>query len=240
MSKGCVLEPEKAASSDSHWPKSKLALYIGSATVASAVLGAMLWMPFSSGGADTVRVQAGNTDHTAAAQIKAEAQIPPQKQVVANPTVINIPDQQALKAYANEFNQLNSQIVSLQNEVDELTDETLDLNSELFQLELHLQGLEDQSTETRVVYNFVNVPIGKTIKTEAPPIPVVDLATSTIADSFTNDPVPEVVLLQEIAYDADNGFHLNSQFNENTYEDSDEPVASQEHWKIAYPPIGSE
>ena len=135
---------------------------------------------------------------------------------------------------------MNYQIASLENEVEALTGETFELNSELFQLELQLQRLEGQSTETRVVYNFVNVPLGKAVESVATPIPAVDLPESTLADSYSNDPIPEVVLMQEITYDSDNGFHLNSQFSADEYADSEEPVTSDDHRRIVYPPISSE
>ncbi len=223
-----VVDSEQAAPNYIWWPKSTLALSIAGAAVTGTVLGAMLWMPFTS------RAVTSKPIRTEQAYTLAK------KQTVAPPTVSAIADQPSEKEHANELRQLNGQIASLQNEVAALSDETLDLNSELFQLELHLQGLEDQSTEKRVIYNFVNVPIGKTTDS-APipvpkPIPIVDLAVSSVTDSFRNDPKPDVFSSQEIAYDDQNGFHLNSQFAG----DTDEPVSSDDHWKIVYPPIGSE
>lgn len=226
MSHGRALAPEKVASRHIRWPKSKVAFVIGGAAIAGVALGAMLWIPFT-GGLGTENVVPSNTVRTAEASLK------------------NNPTQQGPTERANEINQLNSQIASLENEIEELTGETLDLNSELFQLELHIQGLEDQSTENRVVYNFVNVPIGKTVESvETPtliaPIPVVDLPASAFTDSYSNDPIPEAVSLQGIAYDSDNGFYLNSQFAEGEYEDSEEPITSDDHQRIVYPPISSE
>ena len=67
------------------------------------------------------------------------------------------------KEYLEEINGLQSQNDSLQAEAAELNDETVELNKELLGLELAMTAAQSESrpvTETRVVYNIVNVPVG--------------------------------------------------------------------------------
>ena len=66
--------------------------------------------------------------------------------------------------------ELQSKIVSLQNQaaileatISDLSNETLELNNELLEKDLELVALKNyiaSTTQTRVVYNFVDVPIG--------------------------------------------------------------------------------
>ena len=67
------------------------------------------------------------------------------------------------KEYLEEINGLQSQNDSLQAEAAELNVETVELNKELLGLELAMSAAESESspaTETRVIYNIVNVPVG--------------------------------------------------------------------------------
>ena len=67
------------------------------------------------------------------------------------------------KEYLEEINGLQSQNKSLQAEAAELNDETVELNKELLGLELAMTAAESESsqvTETQVIYNIVNVPVG--------------------------------------------------------------------------------
>jgi len=68
-----------------------------------------------------------------------------------------------VEKYLDEIEWLNQQNKDLQFELDVLNAESTDLNYELLQLELQVAALKLQSeppTETRIVYNFVDTPIG--------------------------------------------------------------------------------
>ncbi|MFK8084125.1 MAG: hypothetical protein AB8B97_27895 [Granulosicoccus sp.] len=72
-------------------------------------------------------------------------------------------------ASLDEINWLASQNKDLKSQVESLTRESLDLNNELLQLELEAAALRLASeplTETRTVYNFINVPIGGATNTQ--------------------------------------------------------------------------
>lgn len=67
------------------------------------------------------------------------------------------------KEFLSQIDWLNNQNSDLINELDTLKVETLNQNRELLALELEVVALQSQSepsTETRVIYNFVNTPIG--------------------------------------------------------------------------------
>ncbi|MFK7858484.1 MAG: hypothetical protein AB8B64_06680 [Granulosicoccus sp.] len=65
--------------------------------------------------------------------------------------------------YLEEINWLTNQNNELKLEVFDLRQESLDLNNELLQLELEVVSMRfqlEKTVETRIVYNFVDVPIG--------------------------------------------------------------------------------
>ncbi len=67
------------------------------------------------------------------------------------------------KELLSQIDLLGNQNSVLVNELDALKTETFDQNSELLALELEFVALQSQSkrsTETRVIYNFVNTPVG--------------------------------------------------------------------------------
>ncbi len=67
------------------------------------------------------------------------------------------------KEFLSQIDWLNNQNSNLINELDTLKIETLNQNRELLAMELEVVALQSQSepsTETRVIYNFVNTPIG--------------------------------------------------------------------------------
>ncbi|MDB3935587.1 hypothetical protein N9383_02565 [Granulosicoccus sp.] len=80
------------------------------------------------------------------------------------------------KEYLEEIIGLKSQNDSLQAEAAELNDETVELNKELLGLELAMSAAESESspvTETRVIYNIVNVPVGdQAVEVEGTTLPL--------------------------------------------------------------------
>jgi len=68
-----------------------------------------------------------------------------------------------IRYHIAEVDELLQAKTRLEMQVDSLSDETLRLNKELLELELEVATLETQaaeSAESRVVYNFIDVPIG--------------------------------------------------------------------------------
>ena len=72
-----------------------------------------------------------------------------------------------ISEYELEISKLSDENLSLQRELDEVSTEALQLNQDLLDLELTViqaqqqaQSEKEANTEQRVIYNFVNVPIG--------------------------------------------------------------------------------
>ena len=96
--------------------------------------------------------------------------------------------------YRNEVLILRDENGLLVNENMELLEETISLNRELLDLEVTVVALQDElvgmsPTETRVVYNFVNVPIGEDPDDgyyNGSEDPVVDQNVSPVVDQDVN------------------------------------------------------
>ena len=86
----------------------------------------------------------------------------------------------AINEYQLEINRLNEENRSLQARLDQVATETLELNEELLDLELTM--VQTQSVpETRVVYNFVNVPLGENPSS----VPVGSQRAAEITEQFS-------------------------------------------------------
>ena len=86
----------------------------------------------------------------------------------------------AINEYQLEINRLNEENRSLQARLDQVATETLELNEELLDLELTM--VQTQSVpETRVVYNFVNVPLGENTSS----VPVGSQRAAEITEQFS-------------------------------------------------------
>jgi len=94
--------------------------------------------------------------------------------------------------------------------VSELSDETLELNNELLQKELELVALRERiasSTQTKVVYNFIDVPIGSDVSiydesrpqvsTQNQSRTVADIDDSLLADADLTDLASDQFDLEE-------------------------------------------
>ena len=105
-----------------------------------------------------------------------ESASPPTAAVVApaDATIETVPDG-ALDRHLGEIDELRARNRDLERQVESLTRETLELNEELLSLEMQIVSLAAPPApppEVRLVYNFVNVPIGGSADAyPAPPEP---------------------------------------------------------------------
>ena len=156
-------------------------------------------------------------------------------------------------AYLEEIDWLNTQNHYLQVEVDVLSQEALDLNSQLLDMELQLVKMSqpaDPDAEPQIVYSFVDVPLGGSISPESDNTQQVQfiehqsiqLQSTPPESTLPGEDQPELVN-QLLAYDPETGFHRNSQFDEGGdtgTEDifgADVPQQQQSFEKIDFPPI---
>lgn len=106
----------------------------------------------------------------------------------------------------SEIDHLQHTTVQLEATISNLSIETLELNQELLQKDLELVALKDEIagiTHTRVIYNFVNVPIGSD---------VVSITDGHI-EPYANNDVQSIVTANSLSAD-DPGSSFNSDFAE--------------------------
>lgn len=189
--------------------KQQLAIAIASCLSLGAVVG-YNWGLFVS--QPTVELALTNPALTTSTVADIPAIIPsPVVQVEPEPLEIaSFIDTRDIEAeYLDEIDWLQSQNSALQLDVDVLTQESIDLNYELLQLELQVVALQSESepsTETRVVYNFVNVPIGSAIE--------------TLDNLPTNEPYTDDTFVEDNGYVDDYSYANDDSFlDDNTYVD---------------------
>lgn len=156
-------------------------------------------------------------------------------------------------AYLEEIDWLNTQNHYLQVEVDVLSQEALDLNSQLLDMELQLVKMSqpaDPDAEPQIVYSFVDVPLGGSIspesdntqQTQSIEYQSIQLQSTPPESTLPGEDQPELGN-QLLAYDPETGFHRNSQFDEGGdtgTEDilgADVPQQQPSFEKIDFPPI---
>lgn len=179
--------------------------------------------------------------------------LPDKPAAVSTPADISIDRDQLFlkkdKEHLTEVDWLLGQIDTLKGEVDALNLETLDQNRELLNLELEVNTLQSQSvaqTETRVIYNFVNVPIGSSAVT---PIEF-DAQTQYVESDNSqeeldaeNDRLLREYELErasyqeqtEVVYDPETGYSINP-----NYSGASDNSDYEEDEIVVYPPITTE
>lgn len=151
---------------------------------------------------------------------------------VATPSADTL-DTRPEEEYLDEINWLNDQNHFLGVEVEVLSQEALDLNRQLLDLELELATLSqpaEPDTEPKVVYESVDVPLGVTLSAES---------KNSAQDSYEQPNLAN----QMLNHDPNTGFYLNGQFNEGSEAPienhtgvglRERPAANQ---NTGYPPI---
>jgi len=199
-----------------------------------------------------IQPAAGNPENTALA---GTAESPPQN-VATTPVVTSAKAPDIKSEHLDEIDWLLNQKDGLELKLDVMNKESLDLNQELLKLELEVVELKSQAeppVESRLVYNFVNVPIGASAQTE-PYDPSLDEGSanpilqeiSQTDDPYThsdltvdesneaswqsnNDNYPQD---REISYDPETGYYINPQYTGETAV----PIIDSGQ-EISYPPI---
>lgn len=172
QSSEAVSQQKKPTTSNSTWILSMVAALTG-----GCIAGSLLSMPTDSGTWTDLAIATGNSKptttadepHTTAAGNSKLLEAAESTPVISSgaaeqpPTDQQLVIDQIIRYHIAEVDELLRTKTGLQMQVDSLSDETLRLNKELLELELEVATLEAQaaeSTESRVVYNFIDVPIG--------------------------------------------------------------------------------
>jgi len=194
-----------------------------------------------------------------ASVVKPELDLPSGEPAeIASTSSPNTPQAVPEEAFLEEIDWLNVQNHYLQVELDVLSQEAMDLNTQLLDMELQLVNLSlpgDPDAQPQIVYNYVDVPLGGSISPESDntqqaqaiqhqyiqPESTQTEPTQT-APTQPGEDQPEL-LNQVLAFDPETGFHRNSQFDESgdtVMEDivnADVPKPQQNFEKIEFPPI---
>lgn len=140
--------------------------------------------------------------------------------------------------YLEEIDWLINENKDLKLALDVLNQESLDLNGQLLARELEISALESQSeppTETRIVYNFVNVPIGG--KIDSQPIRSQTVITQT-NDTHTNNYASDLVASDNTAVGADAEYRQAQDYSQDdeSYQNrilpGDDTAQVLEKWKL--------
>lgn len=122
---------------------------------------------------ETALEQAGLDDVLTEVKVQTTPGAIPRPDVVTNREQQHQEDQLKLRSQIGSLQgeniDLQEENSDLKNEIHELNLETTEQSRDLLKLELEIFSLQSQSeppTETRIVYNFVNVPIGGTTESQ--------------------------------------------------------------------------